>query len=122
MHSKHLHTVQAGRNIDPMKATVEVLRRNKVYTLKDVAEVMPWAKNGRTVRKILEADKKGPNLLHCKITGTASQRRYLVEGRHLINYIKNYGPALMSTVRKPKQKYVRNKSKSAGSREGSKAR
>lgn len=99
-----MHTIQPSSTIDLMKSKVEALRRNRVYTLKEITQVMPWAKNGRTVRKILEADVHGPNMLHCEITGTGSQRRYFVEGKYLISYIKNYGPALLGTIRKPKQK------------------
>lgn len=105
-----------------MKEQVENLRRNKVYTLTEITRYMPWAKNGRTVRKILEADRKGPNLLNVQITGTASQRRYLVEGKYLISYLKINGPSLMALVRKPKQIYGKRKTKSAGSGEGSKTR
>ncbi len=67
--------------------------------------LLPWAKDERTVRKILEQDKKGPNVLRAKITGTGSNRRYLVEGKYIISYLQIYGPALMGTVRKPKQIY-----------------
>ena len=89
-----------------MKKTVEFLKKDpsRTYTLADFEKLklLPWARNQRTVRKLLDADKKGPNILRAKITGTESQRRYLVRGEMIIDYLLTYGPALMGTARKPK--------------------
>lgn len=101
--------MQAHPTMKAMRSIVETLKRDpkRKYTLAEIQamRMMPWAKNGRTIRKILDADRSGPNLLKSKITGTASQRRYLVEGRHLISYLQEYGPGLMALVRKPKHTY-----------------
>lgn len=92
-----------------MKKQVVQLQKDpeKVYGLMDfkALKLLPWARDERTVRKILEADKKGQNLLHAKITGTGTKRRYLVAGKYIINYLQIYGPILMGTVRKPKNIY-----------------
>lgn len=89
-----------------MKKTVDFLKKDpsRQYTLADFEKLklLPWARDQRTVKKLLDADKKGSNVLKAKITGTASQRRYLVEGTNLINYLLTYGPILIGTVRKPK--------------------
>ncbi len=104
-----------------MKKQVEILQKSpsRVYGLMDfkTLSLLPWAKDERTVRKILEQDKKGSNILHAKITGTGSNRRYLVEGRYIIKYLQIYGPALMGTVRKPKKIY--GKRRKGGRREES---
>lgn len=93
----HMETIVAGLKKDP----------KRWYKLSELQEkkVMPWAKNGRTIRKILDADRKGPNLLKSQITGIASQRRYLVQGQHLIKYLLIYGPGLMALVRNSKRAY-----------------
>lgn len=90
-----------------MEAIVEALKKEpkRWYTLSELQDekMMPWAKNGRTIRKILDADRHGPNLLKSQITGTASQRRYLVQGQYLIKYLTIYGPGLMALVRNSKR-------------------
>lgn len=111
--------MQTSRIVKDMEAPVEALQKSRVYTLAEITRFMPWAKDGRTMRKILDADMHGPNVLRCEITGTGKGRRYLVQGRHLISYLKIYGPALMSTVRKPKQharKQGEKREKDSGSR------
>lgn len=99
--------MQASNKIKSMEAIVEALKKEpkRWYTLSELQDekMMPWAKNGRTIRKILDADRHGPNLLKSQITGTASQRRYLVQGQYLIKYLTIYGPGLMALVRNSKR-------------------
>lgn len=80
-----------------------------MYSLTEIAErkLFPWVRNERSVRKHLEADLAGPNLLKAQITGADSQKRYLVSGKNIIKYLQIHGLALMATARKPKQKDVK---------------
>lgn len=98
--------MQPNPKMISMESKVDFLRINPVkeYTLTDieVLNLIPWAKNGRTIRKAIAADRRGANLLGAKIKGAESQRRYIVPARGIIKYLKAYGPALMGTVRKPK--------------------
>lgn len=97
-----------------MEDKVEFLKSNptKAYTLTDieVLGLIPWAHNGRTIRKAIETDLGGANLLQATVTGLGSQRRYTVTKKGLLKYLQIYGPALMATVRKPKQTYGGKKS------------
>ncbi len=67
----------------------------------------PWARDHRTIVKQIEQDRAGENLLQAVVTGEGKQRRYEIEGKNLIKYLKKYAVVLMSTARKPKT-YVRN--------------
>jgi hypothetical protein len=78
----------------------------RTYSLQDIKilELFPWAKDNRTIRKILEEKKYfGASTLKPKIVGSSNRRRYSVKGSNIINYIKIYGPWLITTVRKTKQ-------------------
>jgi hypothetical protein len=80
---------------------------NTWYNLADLQRMraMPWATNGRTLRKILDADKKGPDMLQSVVTGDGAGRRYTVQGRALIKYLQTYGPGLMALVNNSKRVY-----------------
>ena len=68
----------------------------KVYTIKDIKQhgFLPWAKDTRTVRKILQS-----GVLKAKVTGEFNRKRYFVKGTDLQAYINHYGSALMRTAR-----------------------
>lgn len=106
-----LQTVQAiGYNVD-MKKRVDILRKTpkKIYTLKEMEayKIIPWANNGRTIRKIIDQDKRGKNLLASRVTGIGSQKRYTVPTSGLIRYLQTYGPFLIGTVRNSQKKHGR---------------
>lgn len=86
-----------------MKKLIEFLRREpeRKYNLKEIEEfnLIPWARNGRTIRNLLE---KKRSALKVRITGEGSHRRYSIKGVYLISYLEAYGFALMWKVRKPK--------------------
>lgn len=102
-----------------MENIVEFLKKEpkKEYTITDFVKfnLVPWARDGRTVEKILKADHNGSDILHAKITGTDTYRRYLVQGRYIINYLQIYGPHMMVMVRQPKI-YGRTKISESGNR------
>lgn len=93
-----------------MRNPVEFLQKNPTewYTLTSLEKLglIPWARNARTIRKIIDADKRTGNILEARVTGSATKRRYLVRRDTLLEYLLTYGPILMGTVRKPK-KHVR---------------
>lgn len=96
-------------NIDPKRK----------YSLVDIVTegLMPWARNSRTVRKIIEQDRKGHNLLKTTIKGRSGQRRYEVLGDDLIAYLTIAGPYLIGAVRK-NQKHVRKNRSSRDTKKG----
>lgn len=98
--------MQTHDRLKSMEHTVEALKKHpgKEYTLVEIKAMclIPWARDDRTVRKIISADLRGANLLRAKIYGIGTQRRYIVPKGGLIKYLQTYGPALMATVRKPK--------------------
>lgn len=92
-----------------LERAIEALKRSpkREYTIEEVkeSELIPWARDARTIRKIVILDSKGEKLLDAKITGKGTQRRYLVKAANITRYLKKYGPVLMHTARKPKQTY-----------------
>lgn len=96
-----------------LERVVETLKRSpkREYTIEEIAgmQLIPWARDPRTIRRIILIDSKGAKDLAAEITGKATQRRYLVKGSNIIKYLRKYGPVLMHTTRKPKQTYGRDK-------------
>lgn len=92
-----------------LERAVEALKRSpkREYTIEEISELqlIPWARNARTLRSIILQDSKGEKILDATITGRDTQRRYLVKGSQIIKYLRKYGPVLMHTARKPKQTY-----------------
>lgn len=115
-----MHT---SANVNDMKDIVETLKKHprKTYSLVDVVslKLMPWARDGRTVRRLIDEDFAGANLLQATVTGAATQRRYLLTGRGIIKYLQTYGPALMGTVRKNRKTYGKKRSGGGRKTEGS---
>ncbi len=94
-----------------MKETVENLRRkpSRMLTLTEIQDMklIPWARDGRTIRRLIELDYRHANYLESHIRGKGTQRRYWVSSHGLINYLKVYGPVMD----KHTKRYGRRKSK-----------
>lgn len=90
---------------------VVIRRRHGWFTLGDIEslKLIPWARNGRTIRRLIEADAIGRNVLQAKISGEGSRRSYLVRPKRMAKYLLTYGPAMMATVRNTKEKTYANK-------------
>jgi hypothetical protein len=73
----------------------------RVYTLLDMVKckVFPFAKNLRTIRKIIEVDRQCKNLLGAEITGDGKTRRYLVKGAGIIKFLEVHGAVLTAFKR-----------------------
>jgi hypothetical protein len=96
--------MQTNDTITVMDLT-KAIEPKRIYTASDLVTgaYLPWARNIRTVKKLVDNDMAGENILNATIDGEGRQRRYQIEGKNIIKYIKKYGPALIGTVRKPKQ-------------------
>ena len=64
------------------------------------AGFFPWAKNQRTVQRIVEADRNGENMLQSEVSGEGRLRRYKVTGKHLKKFLEKYGPGMSIRGRK----------------------
>lgn len=111
--------------LTPMRKTVEFLKKhpNKTFTLSEIAsmQLMPWARDSRTIRKLIERDFEGANLLNATVKGVGGQRRYTMQAKDIRKYLQTYGPALMGTTRQLKN-YDRKIGKKGGDRNTSKTR
>lgn len=78
-----------------LSAKVEALKPSTKLTINTIVKqhLLPWAKDERTVKKIIRADLHGPNILKADTGDIKSV--YIVEARNLNRYIKAYGPAFM---------------------------
>ena len=95
-------------NNDTMESVRELTRSLKPkhqYTLMEIArgELIPWARDHRTIIKLIEQDANGAQLLAAKVEGDGRQRRYTIEGKNLKKYLTKTAPLLLHTARKPKQ-------------------
>lgn len=98
--------MQTHDTMKDMKNKVGALlkQRHGWLTLTDIVslQLIPWARDARTIRRLIDADAAGQNILGAKVDGSATQRRYLVRGIAITRYVKTYGPAMMGMVRKTK--------------------
>lgn len=94
-----------GNIIPTVKNVVDLLHKTKntEYTVQGIREanIFPWARNERTIARIIRQDMKEGNELCARIEGEGNGRRYFVKGKNIIKYIERYGPVLMRTIRKP---------------------
>lgn len=74
----------------------------KDYNLSTITaeEIFPWAKNIRTVRKIVRRDYSEENMLKSLITGEGRALDYKIKGKNIIRFIERYGEGLMMSVLK----------------------
>jgi len=90
-----------------LEGAVEALKRSpkRELSVEDIREMqaMPWARDARTIRKMIELDAKGANVLGAKIAGYSTQKRYAVQRSRLIKYLRMYGPVLMHHARRPRK-------------------
>lgn len=88
-----------------MRETTKPLKPKHLYSVTEIkrAGLIPWARDHRTIIKIIEQDAEGAHLLNAKVEGTGRQLRYTIEGKNLKRYLTKTAPLLMHAVRKPKQ-------------------
>ena len=85
---------------------LEGVNPKKEYGLSDfrMLRLLPWTSDTHTIRKFVEADMMGENVLKAKVTGGGTQTRYAIEAGNIIIYLKRFGAALIATARKPRKK------------------
>jgi len=87
-----------------MRDNVEALKKkpNRKLSLSDIRQenLMPWARNQKTLLSLIKADLHGPNILKATVEGKGTNTRYQIEARNIIKYITIYGPVLERYVRK----------------------
>lgn len=105
--------MQTKRIIGNMKNVVEALRKQPLRWLSLVEMeregVIAWAKNTRTIRKVIDRDRDADNLLRARIIGVGRQKRYTVQAAGLIRYLQAHGPSLIGTVRKVTKRNIHDK-------------
>ncbi len=105
MQKPRLDKLQTRSTMTYMQETVDFLKKRPraTYSLQDAEalNLIPWAKSAKTIRKLIDADFEGENLLGVIVTGSVTQRRYLLTASGIIRYLKAYGPAMMAMARKP---------------------
>ena len=68
------------------------------YNLSQIRDegIFPWARNIRTIRKLVKQDYWGGNFLKARIGGENKYGvEYSIRGRDIIKFLKEYGPGLM---------------------------
>lgn len=70
-------------------------RANKIdpnawYSLNDVytKHMFHWVRDISAIRKFVQADIAGKNILKTLVTGVAQGRKYRIKGENIINFIK----------------------------------
>lgn len=88
----------------PVMELLSTIKPKQLYSAADIAraETFPWARDQRTIAKLIEQDMQGENILQASVSGEGRQRRYEMEGKNIIKYLTKYGAVLIATARKPK--------------------
>ena len=86
---------------------------NRKYTLMDIVGLqLPFARNYRTVRSLVDLDRQGANVMQAQVTDAGGHQRTLVRGSRLLKYLQTYGQILQRKARQPKKQH--GKKRSAG--------
>lgn len=98
--------MKSSSKIEVMEPNTTI-KPKQMYSVRDLETMgtFPWAKDNRTIIKLIEQDMKADNILQATKTGSGRQTRYQMQGANINKYIKKYGAILMATARKP---YERN--------------
>ena len=70
--------------------TRATIKASEWYTLKDIAtrEMFPWCKSYyRSIRNLVDLDKKNQNILKGTTIGLGTQKRYHFKGENIIKFI-----------------------------------
>ena len=67
-----------------------MIKQEKYYTLSEINRLhfIPWIKSYPTLKRWVFKDMEKDNLLHVKMIGNKSGRRYLIKGQHIIEYLE----------------------------------
>lgn len=62
------------------------------YNLNDIFrfKMFPWAKSFSSVRKFVDQDRLGTNLLKVNIIGDGKGKKYHFKGENIIKFIKSF--------------------------------
>lgn len=89
---------EVGSRIHTMQAAVDMLHktRNTEYTVEGIRAMglFPWARNARTIVKIIKLDMEGDNELRARVEGEKNGKRYFIKGKDILSYIERYGAVL----------------------------
>lgn len=60
------------------------------YTMVDIVnhKMFPWVKSFQNIRKFMQLDAKTDNILKPIVTGVGNGKRYSMQGKNIIKFIK----------------------------------
>lgn len=90
---------------DMGKNNTQQIESEKEYCLSDIVRggYFPFARDIRTVRKIVKQDFFGDNALRAMIRGGGKNPEYRIQGANIIKFVEVYGPGLMIFKRNVKR-------------------
>ena len=76
--------------------TIRQIEPDKIYNLSHITGqgLFPWARNIRTVRKVVNRDHQTENMLRTVMTGEGRALDYKIKGKNIIKFLEKYGPGL----------------------------
>ena len=80
---------------------VGAIKPDKAYSLREIRDekLIPWALHIQTLRRIINDDLSGENLLQADRKGAGRQTRYIIWGDRIIRYINKYALDITKTAR-----------------------
>lgn len=77
-----------------ISSAIKRIEPDRNYNLSNIRDeqLFPWARDIRTVRKIVLRDDSGERMLKVKITGEGRTLDYKIKGKNIIQFLNKYGP------------------------------
>jgi hypothetical protein len=73
-----------------MNSKMRLPNKNKIYTAREAMKFLPKLGSEPALRKFLEEDIRGDNMLGAMILLRGKQRRFFIKGSKLLEYVNIY--------------------------------
>ena len=84
-----------------IKNSIKKIEKAREYSLLEIEKlgIIPWAKDIRTIRKLVKRDIWEDNIFKAMIRGGGHATRYSIIGRNIIAYLQKNGEVMMEVMR-----------------------
>lgn len=90
-----------------IKNIIKKIDSKKDYNISHLVDdrLFPHIEDRRTIRKIIDRDIAGTNILKVEISGEGTSKEYKIKGKNIINFLNRYGAGMELRVKANKKNY-----------------
>lgn len=98
-------------NKNMLESTIKKIDPKETYDISQMVDTQMfwWVKDFRSYISIVMNDYRKDNIMKTKITGEGRGIRYEIKGRHIINFINNYGLGIAFQSERQKRQHGKSK-------------